>query len=942
MQRSVVVLIELEVEQLLAVSRATAVISSVEEGHARRRDAEERVTVVGYQVRINNGSDDQSAIVQAGLETHTASFDYDRTSYDVVFGSVDPVMFEGTGVMMSDPPNHASASASEGAESEGDATVDALLAALLAVVLIAGAAYVMYRKYYAEKDYNLGSAEVNVYGVSQSTEAGTGTSYVQKKKRSKHTGTGGALSGDLFTIARKPENMPKNRTTNRLPYDATLVPGSYVNASLVKGIGARKYIATQGPMENTAADFWRMVAEQQCNTIAMLGDCFEDGTEQCHQYWPQAVGKTIEFADSGGATVSVTARSVDTGSGFNQATLDVKLGDRSITVKHFQFETWSDKKLPDDPSALIKFRDAVTRSAGDLPITVHCNNGAGRTGTYVILDMAIEQLKATADDIDISDALFQARNFRPFMVESPAQYIFAHNVFVEYLLQQSSTPAAGLSREHADFVKRFQVPPRLYPFDLGRGGRKILAIDKCTMLPAGRLSSSNIAVGSEPTTAKIVRCNDVVVVVSEDPSGALTLQAVADRVHVKAANVSGQPSQLKVKVGKELKLKFESDDAKNQWKSSLENMDGYVRTAELSGKRLMSLKPNSRKDALRIMKIVDPLTQEGADSLRNEFEQIPTIIQPSKDYATNVNAANAGRALGGEGDMANPLYGQVLSPASPGSVLNSGLSMLPNMNPMGVLTGGLSGAPQMDMLSPGVDSYSVGPTNDGTQADDVAERLLELEEELAVADALRMRQAEAEQELGGGYMDVAPGEGGYANIAGAREVGGYMTVTPNPSVPGATMMEKSYMDILRAGKKPTAVQIAEMTKNVKLANRTSADQMQKQLMAVYKKQNNSSLLDTRGQTKKLMASALSPKKPVGPSAMDLLREHASQPTSPVRAAAASPATRSPAKPQQLSPQRSPAKPQSRGTKKAWAPPTQPASGGFALTKAATRRMSTQP
>ena len=91
-------------------------------------------------------------------------------------------------------------------------------------------------------------------------------------------------------------NTSKNRYANVIAYDHSRVilqtldgiPGSdYINANYCDGYRKQNaYVATQGPLQETFADFWRMCWELRSSTIVMMTKLEERTRIKCDQYWP--------------------------------------------------------------------------------------------------------------------------------------------------------------------------------------------------------------------------------------------------------------------------------------------------------------------------------------------------------------------------------------------------------------------------------------------------------------------------------------------------------------------------------------------------------------------------------------------------------------------------------------------------------------------------------
>ncbi|XP_039510303.1 phosphatidylinositol phosphatase PTPRQ [Pimephales promelas] len=245
---------------------------------------------------------------------------------------------------------------------------------------------------------------------------------------------------DLATSdADLPWNRSKNRFTNIKPYNNNRVkllsepgmPGSdYINASFVSGyLCPNEFIATQGPLPSTVADFWRMIWETGTKTIVMLTQCFEKGRIRCHQYWPEDNKPVTVFAD-----IIITKLTEDVRPDWTVRALKVERHGNYMIVHHFNYTSWPEHGVPESSSTLIQFVKAVRSNRGheNTTIVVHCSAGVGRTGVFIALDHLIQHLR-DHDFVDIYGLVAELRSERMCMVQNLAQYMFLHQSTLDLL-----------------------------------------------------------------------------------------------------------------------------------------------------------------------------------------------------------------------------------------------------------------------------------------------------------------------------------------------------------------------------------------------------------------------------------------------------------------------------------------------------------------------------
>ncbi|KAF2704194.1 hypothetical protein K504DRAFT_507208 [Pleomassaria siparia CBS 279.74] len=258
------------------------------------------------------------------------------------------------------------------------------------------------------------------------------------------------------------EVLNRNRYGNVEPYSANRVKlhvpegySDYINASPIvltstASKKVTKFIATQGPKDDSYSHIWRMIWHENTSpaVVVMLTQTHEGGREKCFAYYPHSeseedfyINQHDEFQDGLIHQLKLTSceDNEETRAQIRELELITEDGIETKKVWHLLFGGWPDFAVPEgaDRDALLNLIHLSREKNADNstnPRIVHCSAGVGRSGTFISLDWLLQELEEGSldnvgnDEDPVAAVVDMIRRQRMMMVQGETQLAFIYDV----------------------------------------------------------------------------------------------------------------------------------------------------------------------------------------------------------------------------------------------------------------------------------------------------------------------------------------------------------------------------------------------------------------------------------------------------------------------------------------------------------------------------------
>ncbi|CCD67071.1 Protein-tyrosine phosphatase [Caenorhabditis elegans] len=274
-----------------------------------------------------------------------------------------------------------------------------------------------------------------------------------------------AQQDSSLTFEAFKQNMHKNRYSDVVCRDTTRVKltidksryEDYIHANYVKTNYLRNtFICTQGPLQHTIIDFWRMIFQERAESILMLCKTMEEGRPKCVGYWP-SLGVTETY---GCIRVTNMGESSDEFEICNLAVTfvpdNVPVDEQPANLKELRvnlikWPNWPDRGVPDEKCHTVPQRLLAQVRHG--PCVVHCSAGIGRTGCVVALEFAYNKLDRGLK-VDFEEIITELRKQRAQCIQTEIQYLYIHRVMIAFARGETDVSEKALAAADA-FLKSY-------------------------------------------------------------------------------------------------------------------------------------------------------------------------------------------------------------------------------------------------------------------------------------------------------------------------------------------------------------------------------------------------------------------------------------------------------------------------------------------------------